>query len=191
MKSEIEKRINTIKKDLYLKEVVNYIDKHGYKKFKISELAKELEVSVGTIYNIFISKENLYLEYLIFKLENFLLELETKQTKDPMENLKLYLNSKYKIFLQIDKNNTDPITNDPFFFHKLDIMNHSVVTKIYKFLCEQFDVINKDKNVDSMHLTILFKKLSDAYIESYLIKKFDTKNIVEKTIDTFFNGTKV
>ena len=188
LKSEIEKRVNTIKKDLYLKEVVKYIDEQGYKKFKISELAKKLEVSVGTIYNIFISKENLYLEYLILKLENFLLELETKQTKDPIENLKLYLNLKYKIFLHIDKNNTDPIANDPFFFPKLDIINHPVVIKIHKFLSTQFDNIYKDKDIDVIHLTILFKNLSDGYIESYLTKKFETENIVDKTINTFFNG---
>lgn len=188
MKSEIEKRMNSIKKDLYLKEVVKYIDTHGYKKFKISELAKKLEVSVGTIYNIFISKENLYLEYLIIKLEEFLLELQTKKIDDPIENLKLYLRLKYKIFLHIDENNIDPIENDPFFYPKLDIINHPVVKKIYDFLSEQFHIIYKNEDIDSMHLTILFKNLSDGYIESYLIKKFDTKNIVEKTINTFFNG---
>ena len=38
------------------------------------------------------------------------------------------------------------------------------------------------------HIVILFKKLSDGFIESYLLKKYDTKDIVENTIKLFFYG---
>ena len=36
-----------------------------------------------------------------------------------------------------------PIIDDPFFFHKLDVMNHNVVRKIYQFLAKQFEKIFK------------------------------------------------
>ena len=42
--------------------------------------------------------------------------------------------------------------------------------------------------MDYRHTVILFKKLSDGFIESYLLKKYDTKNIVEDTMRLFFNG---
>ena len=67
MKSKINDELNRVKKELYLKAAAVYFDKYGYKNFKISQLAVELETSIGTIYNLFISKENLYLEYLILK----------------------------------------------------------------------------------------------------------------------------
>ena len=100
MKTKINDELSKVKKDLYLKAATQYFDKSGYKNFKISHLAKELEISVGTIYNLFISKEDLYLEYLIFKLENFLQTLKEKETKDPKTNLELYLSCKYEIFIQ-------------------------------------------------------------------------------------------
>lgn len=189
MKAVVDKKINKIKKELYLNAAVEYIDNNGYKQLKISQLAKSLEISVGTIYNLFGSKEQLYLEYLILKFENFFKELIQNETENPRENLELYLKAKYKIFIQIDKKDNYPIIDDPFFFHKLDVINHPVVMKIYQFLAKQFRLIYKFENLEeAMHFTILFKKLSDGYIESYMLKKFDTTNIVEDTMNHFFKG---
>lgn len=188
MKNKINDELNKVKKDLYLKAATAYFDNHGYKNFKISHLAKELETSVGTIYNLFISKEDLYLEYLILKLQNFLDTLKLKETKNPKKNLELYLSCKYEIFIQIDNNKEETITNDPYFFHKLDISNHIIVDEIYDFLIKQFKQIYPDKNMNYKHVSTLFKKLSDGFIESYLIEKYDTKNIVRDTIELFFYG---
>ncbi len=185
MKSKIDEKINEMKKEMYLKAAAEYIDSNGYKQLKISELSKSLEVSVGTIYNLFGSKENLYSEYLILKLQNFLDELNDKETKDPIENLKIYLNAKYKIFIQIDKNKNYPITNDPFFFHKLDVINHSIVDDIYSYLKRQFISLFPNSKYDYYHLTILFKKFSDGFIESYLLKKYNNSSIVDETLELF------
>ena len=188
MKSKINDELNRVKRELYLKAASVYFDKCGYKNFKISQLAKELETSVGTIYNLFISKEDLYLEYLILKLQNFLETLKEKETQNPKENLELYLSCKYEIFIQIDKNTDDTITNDPYFFHKLDISNHAIVDEIYDFLIRQFKELYPNKNMNYKHIATLFKKLSDGFIESYLLEKYDTKNIVRDTIELFFYG---
>ena len=188
MKNKINEELIKVKKDLYLKAATEYFDRYGYKSFKISHLAKELEISVGTIYNLFTSKEDLYLEYLILKLQNFLETLKEKETQNPKENLELYLSCKYEIFIQIDKNTDDTITNDPYFFHKLDISNHAIVNEIYEFLIKQFKSLYPDSQMDYKHIVILFKKLSDGFIESYLIEKYDTKDIVENTIKLFFYG---
>jgi AcrR family transcriptional regulator len=188
MKNRISDELNKVKKDLYLKAAATYFDKSGYKNFKISHLAKELETSVGTIYNLFISKEDLYLEYLILKLQNFLETLKAKETPNPKANLELYLSCKYEIFIQIDNNLDDTITNDPYFFHKLDISNHQIVDEIYDFLIRQFKELYPNRNMSYKHIATLFKKLSDGFIESYLIERYDTKNIVSDTIELFFYG---
>lgn len=188
MKSKINDELNRVKKELYLKAAAVYFDKYGYKNFKISQLAVELETSIGTIYNLFISKENLYLEYLILKLQTFLDKLNENETTNPMENLELYLSCKYEIFIQIDNNRDETLINDPYFFHKLDISNHAIVNEIYEFLIRQFKTLYPNSQVDYKHTVILFKKLSDGFIESYLLEKYDTKNIVEDTIKLFFYG---
>lgn len=188
MKNKISDELNKVKKDLYLRAAATYFDKCGYKNFKISHLAKELETSVGTIYNLFISKEDLYLEYLILKLQNFLETLKAKETQNPKANLELYLSCKYEIFIQIDNNLDDTITSDPYFFHKLDISNHPIVDEIYDYLIRQFQELYPNRNMNYKHISTLFKKLSDGFIESYLIERYDTKNIVSDTIELFFYG---
>lgn len=185
MKKIIEE-VNKVKKELYLQESAKYIDEVGYKNFKISQLAQRLETSVGTIYNLFNSKEELYLEYLILKLQLFSQRLKEQETLHAKDNLKLYLHCKYEIFIQIDKNN--PMTSDPYFFHKLDIANHPIVLEIYEFLQRQFKRLDNSKKESYLHEAILFKKFSDGFIESYLLKKYDTHNIVENTMDHFFKG---
>ncbi|MGE0050485.1 MAG: TetR/AcrR family transcriptional regulator, partial [Arcobacter sp.] len=166
----------------------NYFDKSGYKNFKISHLAKELETSVGTIYNLFNSKDDLYLEYLIFKLQKFMETLKENETSDPKKNLELYLSCKYEIFIQIDNNPDETLTNDPYFFHKLDISNHQIVDEIYDYLIRQFKKLYPNSDINYKHISTLFKKLSDGFIESYLIEKYDTRNIVKDTIELFFHG---
>lgn len=188
LKDSIMGEVNKLKKDLYLTAAAKYFDEIGYKNFKISELAKELETSVGTIYNLFASKEELYLEYLILKLERFLKNLNEHETSEPRKNLELYLQYKYEIFLRIDQHRNQPITNDPYFFHKLDVSNHAVVGNIYNFLVRQFKLLLPTQHTNHMHIAILFKKFSDGVIESYLYHEFDTGGIIEETIEWFFNG---
>lgn len=188
MKSAIMSEVTRLKKELYLTAAAKYFDETGYKEFKITDLAKELETSVGTIYNMFGSKEELYVEYLILKLERFLKNLNDHESPDPRENLKLYLKYKYEIFLRIDQHRNQPITNDPYFFHKLDVSNHSVVENIYDFLVRQFKLLLPMEHANHMHIAILFKKFSDGFIESYLYHEFDTEGIVEETLEWFFNG---
>lgn len=188
MKSAIMSEVSRLKKELYLTAAAKYFDETGYKEFKISDLAKELETSVGTIYNMFGSKEELYVEYLILKLERFLKNLNEHETPDPRENLKLYLRYKYEIFLRIDQHRNQPITDDPYFFHKLDVSNHAVVENIYGFLVRQFKLLLPMQPDNHMHIAILFKKFSDGFIESYLYHEFDTRTIIEDTLHWFFNG---
>jgi AcrR family transcriptional regulator len=188
MKTKINDEINKLKRDMYLNLAAEYFDRYGYKNFKISQLAKELETSVGTIYNLFNSKDDLYLEYLILKLQNFMNSLNEKETTDAWANLELYLSCKYEIFMQIDKNRDERVTNDPYFFHKLDVSNHKIVDEIYDFLIRQFKKLYPNSKMDYKHISILFKKLSDGFIESYLLEKYDTKDVIKDTMNLFFTG---
>lgn len=185
MKQKINEELNRVKKELYLNAAARYFDEVGYKHFKISDLAKELETSVGTVYNLFDSKENLYVEYLVFKLEIFLADLKKNEKSDALENLKNYLNYKYRRIISQNTSN-----NDSYFFHKLEILNHSVVHEIYEYLARQFRVLFPSQNINHKHLAILFKKLSDGFIVSHLYGECPENKIVEKTLDIFLNGVK-
>lgn len=190
MKKVINEELNRVKKELYLNAAARYFDETGYKHFKISDLAKELETSVGTIYNLFGSKEELYIEYLILKMETFLANLKEHEGSDPLENLKIYLTYKYANFIQTDQHRQEPMMNDPYFFHKLEISNHSVVEEIYQYLVRQLRILLPSENTNHKHLAILFKKLSDGFIESCLYGECQAGQIVDETIDMFLHGVK-
>lgn len=185
MKQVINEELNRVKKELYLNAAARYFDEVGYKEFKITDLAKELETSVGTIYNLFDSKENLYVEYLVLKLEIFLANLKEHEGSDPLENLKFYLNYKYKKYIT-----PEPKTNDSYFFHKLEILNHRVVDDIYQYLARQLRMLVPFENTNHKHLAILFKKLSDGFIVSHLYGQCSAEQIIDKTLDIFLYGAK-
>jgi len=188
LKKVINEELNRVKKELYLDAAARYFDETGYKHFKISDLAKELETSVGTIYNLFGSKEELYIEYLILKMETFLANLKEHEGSDPLENLKIYLTYKYANFIQVDQHRQVPMMNDPYFFHKLEISNHSVVEEIYQYLVRQLRILLPYENTNHKHLAILFKKLSDGFIESCLYGECQAEQIVNETIEMFLHG---
>jgi len=190
LKKVINEELNRVKKELYLNAAARYFDETGYMHFKISNLAKELETSVGTIYNLFGSKEELYVEYLILKMESFLANLKEHEGRDPIENLKIYLTYKYANFIQTEDYPEEPITNDPYFFHKLEISNHNVVEEIYEYLVRQLLILIPSKNMNHKHLAILFKKLSDGFIESYISAECQAEHIVDETIEMFLHGVR-
>jgi AcrR family transcriptional regulator len=190
LKKVINEELNRVKKELYLNAAARYFDETGYKHFKISDLAKELETSVGTIYNLFGSKEELYVEYLILKMETFLANIKEKEDSDPLDNLKIYLTYKYAQFIQTEHHRDEPITDDPYFFHKLEISNHSVVEEIYQYLVRQLRILIPTENTNHKHLAILFKKLSDGFIESYLYGECQAEHIVDETIEMFLHGVR-
>ena len=188
MSNKIEKKIKEIKRELYLETSVKYFEEYGYEDAKMNDLADELGVSVGTLYKLFGSKENFYFEYILYQTNQFVKILNDSETDDPLENLKIYLRYTYEPFIKRKKHIEHTISNDPFFFHKLNADEEHAMDGIFDFLARQFKIILQDDTVDYKHLAILFKKISDGYTESYMIKEFDTTNIIDDTIDLFLNG---
>jgi len=188
MANQINKKIKKIKRELYIETSAKYFETSGYENAKMSDLAKDLEVSVGTLYKIFESKENLYFEYILYQINQFVKKLNDNASSDPIENLKLYLQYTYEPFIEKRKSIEYTMTNDPFFFHKLNADKEHTMDGVFDFLARQFELIIKDDTVDHRHIAILFKKLSDGYAESYMIKEFDTTNVIDDTIDLFLNG---
>lgn len=190
MGKKITQKINKLKKTFYIEASSKYFEEYGYEKAKMTDLAKELEISVGTLYKVFDSKENLYFEYILSQINQLVRILNNEKSSDPMENLKMYLSRKYRPFIEKRKSIEYTLNNDPFFFHKLNLARDNPMNEIYKFLADQFAVILKEQDIDYNHIAILFKKFSDGYTESYMIKEFDTTNVIDETIDIFLNGVR-
>ncbi len=189
MANKVSKKNTVLKRKVYVEVSAKSFKEFGYENTKMTKLAKELKISVGTLYKIFDNKENLYFEYMLYEITKFVEKLNDNQTDDPISNLKLYLEYKYNYFINNKKSFESSLTNDPFFFHKLNLNKNHPMDGVFEFLAKQFEqILKKHDTVDCKHIAILFKKLSDGYTESYMIKEFDTTNVIEETIEVFLNG---
>ncbi len=190
MAKKISEKLENMKKELYLEVSAELFDEVGYENATVSDIAESLDISVGTFYKTFDTKENLYFEHILHQFRNFVERLEENSTDDPMSNLKLFLHYTYEPFIKNNKNKSINISleNDPFFFHNFNTKDSQPMDGLYKYLEKQFKEIVNDETLDCYHIAVLFKKLADGYTESYMIKKFDTSHVIDDTINLFFNG---
>ncbi|WP_207561741.1 TetR/AcrR family transcriptional regulator [Sulfurimonas aquatica] len=190
MEKTIAEKLELLKRDLYLEVAAKIFDEVGYENVTVSDLADSFDISVGTFYKIFETKENLYFEYILYQFRTFVERLEDNSTDDPIQNLKLFLHYTYEPFIKNKKGKSINISleNDPFFFHNLNTNDSQPMDGLYKYLAKQFEEILKNEKIDCYHTAVLFKKLADGYTQSYMIKKFDTTNVIDDTITLFFSG---
>lgn len=190
MAKRISEKLENMKKELYLEASAELFEEVGYENTTVSDIAESLDISVGTFYKTFETKANLYSEHVLHQLRSFVERLEESSTDDSMSNLKLFLHNTYEPFIKNKNGEEVNISreNDPFFFHNLNTNDSQPLDGLYKYLEKQFKEIIKDDTLDYYHIAVLFKKLADAYTESYMIKKFDTTNAIDDTVSLFFNG---
>jgi AcrR family transcriptional regulator len=67
--SRLNAEIKNMKRTLILEKASEMFEIHGFEELKISALAKEVGVSVGTIYAYFDSKEGLYSAWVLTEIE--------------------------------------------------------------------------------------------------------------------------
>lgn len=190
MSKKIKEQLKDIKKELILEKVSDYFEKVSYEHTKIADISKDLDIAVGTIYKLFISKENLYYEYLIYQVNKFYLELSSQQINDPEENIKICLRLKYSYFVQKSTALKSNILTDPMFFHKLYAGDKSPMGNIYKFLEENIKLYLRDDTRNYPQLAICLNRLSDGFIEDWMGRDFDLIDEVDTTFNIFFNGVK-
>ena len=84
MSNKVSKKNKALKRKIYLEATVKHFENFGYENANMSKLAKELGISVGTLYKIFDNKENLYFEYILYQIDNFVKILNDNQTDNPV-----------------------------------------------------------------------------------------------------------
>ncbi|MCK5293919.1 MAG: TetR/AcrR family transcriptional regulator [Arcobacteraceae bacterium] len=188
MSKKINEQLKDFKKELILEKISTYYEEISYEHTKIADISKDLDIAVGTIYKLFVSKENLYYEYLMYQVNKFYEEFNNLQTNNGKENLKLFLKLKYGYFIQKRKAVESNIMNDPLFFHKIYSGTSNPMTKVYKLLEDNLKELLNDKSQNYKLLAICFNRLSDGFVESWLDEKFDLLDNIDTTVDMFLYG---
>ena len=188
MSKKINEQLKDIKKELILEKVSTYFEEVSYEHTKIADISKDLDIAVGTLYKMFTSKENLYYEYLMYQVNKFYLELLANQTDNPEKNIKTFIKMKYSYFIQKRKAIESNIKTDPLFFHKLYTGEENPMNNVYKLLEENIELFLKDNTKNYQQLAMCFNRLSDGFVEDWMMRDFDLINEIDTTFDMFFSG---
>lgn len=188
MSKKIKEQLKDIKKELILEKVSEYFERVSYEDTKIADVSKDLDIAVGTLYKLFTSKENLYYEYLMYQVNKFYLELLENQIDKPKENIKFFIKLKYSYYIQKRKAIESNIVTDPFFFHKVYSGSQNPMNEVYKLLEKNIKLILQDETKNYTLLAICLNRLSDGFIEDWLISDLDLLNEIDTTFNMFFNG---
>jgi len=72
----------------------------GFHKATIQEIAEKSEFAIGTIYQMFANKDEIYLKLLQMRTAEYLLILQERidAAKDPVEKIRMFIRSKFEYF---------------------------------------------------------------------------------------------
>jgi AcrR family transcriptional regulator len=186
----IKDKITDLKKKLLLQEASRLFEKVGYEQMKVAELAKNAQVSVGTIYSFFNSKEGLYLAYLEHQIENFFAELEgiAFHKNTPHEKIHTFIELKFLYYKQKRKAIEQSATNNPLFFNTLVQQHSEAFQKIYHYLERCFMELNSHISKEkATRLAFAINGFSDGYISLWFELNDDLMEKVDEVSELFIN----
>jgi len=163
--SQMNNKIKNMKRNLILEEALLMFEEFGYEELKISDLAKNIGISVGTIYSYFKSKEELYSACVLSEMEKAYEAHKILFSQDISneEKIKSAIKIKFDIISRKRTSLTSGMLNNPFFFESHQIMHKDMIKKIYELYIEPIDELKK-VDIDSYQLVYILNSLSNSYM---------------------------
>lgn len=173
--SRLTAKMKNMKRDLILEKASEMFDKFGFAELKVSDLAHEAGVSVGTIYSYFDSKEGLFSACIAQDIERVSAALEILFAKGlPFEQmLEETVRIKFETITQKRKSLESGALSNPFFFESQQIEHKEAFDKIYGFFIEPIDKI-KTVDIDSWQLVYIWNSIGNAYVLRWLEGELDS-----------------
>lgn len=164
---DLNQKVDEFKKKLILETAHDYFREYGYEKTKIEQIAKELGVGVGTIYDYFKSKEGLFIAYLEHTIENALSEIKEhcESSSTPVEKLKMIIDYKIQYF---EKNKTTIkgyMENNQLFLRGISRRKEHPMAKVYEYSAKIIQQIKPMSNEEAYLLSSIFDGIINSYIE--------------------------
>ncbi len=173
--SRLNAKMKNMKRDLILEKATEMFDKHGFEELKVSDLAHEAGVSVGTIYAYFESKEGLFSACIAQEIERVSTELEKLFAQGlPFEQmLEETIKIKFDTITQKRKSLESGALSNPFFFESQQIEHKEAFDKIYGLFIEPIDRV-KTVDIDSWQLVYVWNSIGNAYVLRWLEGELDS-----------------
>jgi len=173
--SRLNAEIKNMKHKLILDKASEMFERYGYEEMKVSVLAKEVGVSVGTIYTYFESKEGLYSAWVLTEIEEaYILFVELfKQDLSFEALLEASVKIKFDVMSQKRKSLETGVLNNPFFFESQQIKHKEAFKKLYGLYIEPINKV-KEIEIDSMQLVYILNAIGNAYILRWIEGDLDS-----------------
>lgn len=185
--SRLNSEIKNMKRTLILEKASEMFDTHGFEELKISTLAKEVGVSVGTIYAYFDSKERLYSACMLQEIASAYELFVTLFEQDlPFEALlEQSIKVKFEIMSQKRKSIESGALNNPMFFESQQVEHKEAFQKLFGLYIEP---IEKAKNVDidSLQLVYILNSIGNAYALRWMEGELNTLKGKEREVCAIF-----
>ena len=185
--SRLTEKMKNMKRDLILEKASAMFEKFGFAELKVSELAQEAGVSVGTIYSYFESKEGLYSACVLTDIERayelFVTIFEQEASFESI--LEQSVRIKFDVLTQKRKSLESGVLNNPFFFESQQIEHKEAFDKIYGLYIEPIDKI-KSVEVDSWQLVYILNSIGNAYVLRWIEGELDSLEGKEKEVCAIF-----
>ncbi len=185
--SRLNAEIKNMKRTLILEKASEMFDTHGFEELKISTLAKEVGVSVGTIYAYFESKERLYSACMLREIE-FAYELFIKLFEQELSFealLEQSIKIKFTIMTQKRKSIESGALNNPMFFESQQVEHKEAFDKLYGLYVEPIEKVKK-VDVDTMQLIYILNSIGNAYVLRWMEGELDSLEGKENEVCSIF-----
>jgi len=191
----IKQKVLETKKSLVLEEISKIFENDGFSSVKMQDIANRLGISVGALYKLFSSKDELYYEYIAYQIRLFydILVDKCSSISDPKLCLQDYVKLKFDIFRDKRKAIEDPVIGDPLFFFKMNTQKSDPAKPIFEFLAKLFEKLDeteplKEKNY--MKLAYLFNAFTMGYIEYWINYNERLEESASIVLEEFLEGMK-
>ena len=163
--SRLNVEMKNMKRTLILEKAAEMFEVEGFGEMKVSLLAKEVGVSVGSIYAYFDSKEGLYSAWVSSEI-NTAYTLFSQLFEEEMsfeEMLKTSIRIKFALFSKKRKTLKSGVLNNPFFFEAQQLEHKEALEKLYGLFIEPIEKI-KSVDIDAMQLVYILNSVGNTYV---------------------------
>ncbi len=189
----IKEKIKEFKKELILQKVSQYLEQHGFAKAKMADIATFCGISVGALYKLFDSKEELFYEYVNYQIALFEQKLHKRLSSltEPTDRIKAIIALKFETFAQKEAILKDTVAADPLFFAKLSAHRPNNLQRLYDTIAKEFEALSKTLPLriqDTRRIAYIFNAITYGYVEYWLVSGRDLKNFVDEAYEVLLKG---
>lgn len=190
----MRQKINELKKTTILEIAQAAFQKDGYASVAVSSIAKEAEVSIGTIYGFFDNKEGLFQAVHVMKMKEastFLFQLFEQNPDAPKENLRGVLHFYFTTIEEHKKSVQEMLISLPFKVG-CSVSDEDPSLEIYKLISLEIEKLSKSEKlvgVDYLQYSFNLRNLAASYIERWaMLGDIELISKVDECLDMFLGG---